>query len=122
MSIQEAQYYAEQSTCIKRKVGCVVVKNNEIIAYGFNHGYDEQCICSLENKNPHVLHAEEMALQGTCDIYRDSYLYVTYQPCDKCAALIVSKHIKKVFYAKTSKCSNSLKYLSQHGISTYLIK
>lgn len=122
MSMHQAHYYAQQSTCKKRQVGCVVVKNNEVVAYGFNHGYNEQCICSLGSKNPHVLHAEEMALQGICDIYKDADLYVTYQPCMKCAELIVSKKIKRVFYSQLAKCTESLEYLKKHNISTHVLK
>ena len=120
MYMNLAEQYAQQSPCKKRKVGCVIIKDDTVIAYGFNHGYDEICTCSLKHKNPDVIHAEQMALQGTCDIYKDADIYITYQPCMQCAKLIVSKKIKRVFYAQSSKCTESLNYLNQQGISTQL--
>lgn len=121
MSIREAMYYAQYSTCKKRKVGCVIVKKNEIIAYGFNHGYEEKCSCQFTEKNPHVLHAEAMALQGTDDLYKGAELYVTYQPCLKCAELIVHKKIKTVFYAQANACKNSIDFLNKNKVRTYAL-
>lgn len=121
--MHEAYKYAAQSTCLKRQVGCVVVKNDRIIAYGFNHGYEETCQCSFETKNPHVLHAEEMALNGVdAEIYKDAELYVTYQPCIDCANLIISKKIKAVFFSTSNPCSKSIKFLNEHGVSTQVLK
>jgi deoxycytidylate deaminase len=58
---------AKQSTCNKRQVACIITKYGLPIAYGFNHGNKEQCGCSMDSKNPHVLHAEEMALSKPRD-------------------------------------------------------
>ena len=94
-----AKKYAQMSVCDKRKVGCVVVKNGNIIGYGFNHGYDETCHCSPTDKNPHVLHAEKMALCGSDrEIYHGATLYVTYPPCPDCETLINQCKIKEVIY------------------------
>ena len=102
MFIEEACKYAELSTCLKRQVGCVVVKDGEVIAYGFNHGYTEECTCSLESKNPNVLHAEAMALQGHCIDYIDAHIYITHPPCNNCQELIKQKQIKTVTYINRS--------------------
>lgn len=102
MYISTAQTYAQQSTCLKRQVGCVVVKDEEVIAYGFNHGYVEECACSLESKNPNVLHAEAMALQGHCIDYIDAHIYITHPPCNNCQELIKQKQIKAVTYINRS--------------------
>lgn len=118
--LTEAFKYAAQSKCRKRQVGCVVVKDQQIIAYGFNHGYTEQCNCSMQHKNPNVIHAEQMALQGTDDAYHGAILYVTYQPCSACAELIISKGIQAVHYQQTAKCNQSIKFLNQHNIRTYV--
>lgn len=101
--ITQAQKYADLSPCNKRKVGCVVVKDGKVISYGFNHGYHEKCSCSMEDKNPHVLHAEQMALCGEDrEVYKGATLYVTYKPCDKCEILIKQCEIKEVFYLNRS--------------------
>lgn len=75
------------------------MKDNKVISYGFNHGYEEFCECSLDGKNPHVLHAEQMALCGKDkDIYNGAVIYVTYPPCEKCSVLIEKCKIKEVVY------------------------
>lgn len=121
MSIREAMFYAQLSPCKKRKVGCVVVKNAEVIAYGFNHGYEESCSCNLKSKNPHVLHAEQMALQGNDDLYKGADLYVTYQPCLDCAKLIAGKKIKNVFYAQSASCEMSVDFLNKNKVRTHAL-
>ena len=94
-----AKNYASLSTCKKRKVGAVVVKHNKIISYGFNHGFEESCSCSMKDKNPHVLHAEQMALCGKDrEIYEGASIYVTYPPCDKCMILIQQCKLKEVIF------------------------
>ena len=94
-----AKNYASLSTCKKRQVGCVVVKDSRIVSYGMNHGYEETCSCSMTEKNAHVIHAEQMALCGKDrDIYKGAVIYVTYPPCEKCMILIEKCELKEVVY------------------------
>ena len=112
-----AKYYSNLSVCKKRKVGAVVYKNDEVISYGFNHGFDEVCACSMSDKNPHVLHAEQMALSGSDrEIYHGATLEVTYAPCEKCAVLIVQCKIEKVIYHDEDKSLMGVNYLKQNGV------
>lgn len=93
------QETAKLSRCNKRKVAAIVVKNNHVISYGFNHSYDEPCFCSMTEKNPHVLHAEKMALCGTDrEIYHGATIYVNYPPCNDCMTLIEQCKLKEVIY------------------------
>lgn len=93
------QETAKLSRCNKRKVSAIVVKNNHVISYGFNHGYDEYCDCSMTEKNPDVLHAERMALCGSDrEIYEGATIYVNYPPCEKCMILIEKCKLKEVIY------------------------
>lgn len=107
---------ASLSVCKKRKVGCVVTKNDEVISYGFNHGYHEACTCSMTEKNSHVIHAEQMALSGFDDLYTGATLETTYAPCINCAVLIVQKKIAKVIYHEADNCGTGIKYLTQHKV------
>lgn len=111
------QRIKEESVCNKRKVGCVVYdKKGKIISYGKNHGYFEQCTCSLTEKNPHCLHAETMALAGTDDLYKGAILETTYAPCLNCSVLIVQKGISEVIYHEADKCMTGVKYLIDHKV------
>ena len=114
MSFELAQKYAELSPCHKRKVGAVVLRGDEVIAYGFNHGLFEECSCSMVEKNSHVLHAESMALVAHKREYEGCVMYVTYTPCDKCEVLIKQKGIKQCFYLDRSgkECKLYPSYMS----------
>ena len=70
-------------------VGCVVVKDNEIITEGYHEYYGG-------------LHAERNALTNTTADCKDATLYVTLEPCchygktPPCTEIIIEKGIKKV--------------------------
>jgi len=71
-------------------VGCVVVKNDEIIAEGYHEKYGG-------------FHAERNALTYCKSEVKDAILYVTLEPCchygktPPCTDIIIEKGIKKVF-------------------------
>lgn len=74
-------------------VGAVIVKNNEIIASGFNQ---------KENKKCSIYHAEIIAiLEATkkCENWRlnDCDIYVTLEPCPMCASAIKQSRFKNVY-------------------------
>lgn len=75
-------------------VGAILVKDNRIIARGWNH--------SIYKHNP-VGHAEIMALSKGGDKlnnYRllDTTLYVTLEPCTMCAGAIIHSRIKRLVF------------------------
>ena len=73
-------------------VGCVIVKNNNIIGAG----------ATSFNGRPH---AEKNAISSSKSNLRNSYLYTTLEPCSHfgktppCTKLIIKKKIKKVFFS-----------------------
>lgn len=74
-------------------VGAVIVRNNEIIARGYN---------LKESMKDCTAHAEIMAIREASrklDSWRlsDCDLYVTLEPCAMCAGAILSARISKVF-------------------------
>ena len=63
--LRMAAIWAENSYCERRKVGCLLVKDNMIISDGFNGtpaGFEN--VCEDENgvTKPYVLHAEANAI------------------------------------------------------------
>ena len=75
-------------------VGCVIVKDNRIIARGHN--------LKEKNKNA-ILHAEIVTLQKAykkLDAWRleECEMYITLEPCMMCTGAIVHSRIKKIYF------------------------
>jgi diaminohydroxyphosphoribosylaminopyrimidine deaminase / 5-amino-6-(5-phosphoribosylamino)uracil reductase len=79
-------------TGINPSVGCVIVKNDEIISIGQTNF----------NGRPH---AEYNAIKNSNESLKDSKMYVTLEPCNHygktppCTNLIIKNRIKEVFYS-----------------------
>lgn len=75
-------------------IGCVIVKDNEIVGRGFN---------TRNNLNSAIGHAEINAIVDANKnlgnwILEDCELYVTIEPCQMCSGAIIQSRIKKVYY------------------------
>jgi dCMP deaminase len=85
------------------QVGAVIVDcNNRIISIGFN-GFpkgvkdSEERLCNREVKYDIIVHAEANALMFANRSVEGCTLYTwPFQPCSKCAALIIQSGIKRV--------------------------
>ena len=107
-----AETYAQLSSAIRLKVGCVVVKDNTIIGIGYNgmpSGWDNKCEDSVYVDDmhvelvtkPEVIHAEANALAKVTRSTNSSEgasLFVTHAPCIDCAKQIYQAGIGQVFY------------------------
>jgi len=120
--MQAAYVYANLSYCNRRKVGCVIVKNDSIIAIGYN-GTDpgEENICEDENgvTKSNVRHAEDNAIRKLTKSPNDgnnSVMFVTTAPCRFCASRIVDAGIKTVYYDDVYHNEEGIEYLTKHGI------
>jgi dCMP deaminase len=108
MMMEMAHSVAKRSTCIRRKVGCIVVNEDKtnIVAIGYNgtaKGEPNHCRSSLPGQCK-CIHAEENALiKG-----RGTFLYCTTIPCEQCAKLIINAGIKKIFYDANYRYSYAL--------------
>ena len=113
--MDEALREEEKSTCIRRKVGCVVVKDNKIIARACNKeagGIKPCTIVGCIRNECHVkpgekreicryICAEQYAISESArkGISLDnSIIYVTYFPCSICAKMLVNAGITKIVY------------------------
>lgn len=107
---------AERATCVKRKVGAIIVKENHILTTGYNgspkgfeHCTEQTCIRKLMNVPSgqrhelcRGLHAEQNAIiQGSVlgVIIDGGTLYCTYQPCVICVKMMINAGIKRVVYS-----------------------
>lgn len=123
-----AYIYANLSHCSRRKVGCVIVKDDKIISIGYNgtpKGYDNCCEDENGNTIDVVIHAEEnalMKLTRSHETSQDASLFVTLSPCVSCAKLIHNAGIKEVFYSEQYRCTAGIEYLQKNNITTIQIE
>lgn len=122
--MQVAEIYADLSSAERRKVGCVVVKDDTIIAIGYNGtppGWDNDCEDEWNKTRPEVIHAEQNALdkitRGTISSVGSS-LFVTTAPCIECAKRIFGAGIREVFYREVYRTDDGLQFLQKAGINT----
>ncbi len=120
--LRMARVWAENSYCVRRQVGALIVKDKMIISDGYNgtpSGFEN--ICEDENgvTKPYVLHAEANAITkvaksaNNCD---GSTLYITSSPCIECAKLIIQAGIRRVVYCDSYRLEEGLDLLRRGGI------
>jgi len=121
---------ATRSTCLRRQIGALVVKNNVIVSTGYNgapkgfpHCLDVGCrrdklnIASGERHEECVgVHAEQNALLQAGRDAESATLYVNAYPCKICAKLIINAGIIKVVITGDYSDKEGLEYLRTAGI------
>jgi len=121
---------ATRSTCLRRQIGALVVKNNVIVSTGYNgapkgfpHCLDVGCrrdklnIASGERHEECVgVHAEQNALLQAGRAAESATLYVNAYPCKICAKLIINAGIIKVVITGDYSDKEGLEYLKIAGI------
>ena len=107
---------ATRSTCLRRKVGAIIVKDKRILTTGYNgapmgvKSCLERGSCLREelgipsgqrHEICRGLHAEQNAIIQAAYHgvqIKDSSIYVTNQPCVLCAKMIINSGIRKIYY------------------------
>jgi dCMP deaminase len=106
---------SKRSTCLRRNVGAIIVKDRRILATGYNgapvglkHCLDLECLrekMNVPSGERHELcrglHAEQNAIIQAAyhgvSIY-GAYLYSTHLPCSICMKMLINAGISEVFY------------------------
>lgn len=119
-----ARIWAENSYCIRRQVGALIVKDKMIISDGYNgtpSGFENICEDPETGlTKPYVLHAEANAITKVArsmESSQGSTLYVTASPCIECAKLIIQAGIKRVVYCDSYHSKDGLELLERAKIS-----
>ena len=114
---------SKRSTCGRKQVGAVVIKDGRLIAVGYNGSLPNQphCAnhCNMNEGCTHAVHAEAnlisycakhgIPLNGTS-------LYITLSPCLKCAELIIQTGFKEVVYYEFYRDDSGLKLLIENEV------
>lgn len=130
-----AALVAKRSTCLRRQVGAVIVKDKRAIATGYNGAPTNLPHCAerggcfreqmrVPSGERHeicrAIHAEQNAIiqaarYGVSIAGAD--LYATHQPCSLCARMIVNAGIKRIFMAEGYPDAFALEFITEAGIT-----
>ena len=120
--LRMARIWAENSYCVRRKVGALVVKDKMIISDAYNgtpSGFENVCEDDHNVTKPYVLHAEANAitkLARSSNNSDGSTLYVTAAPCIECSKLIIQSGIKRVVYGEKYRLEEGIELLRKANI------
>lgn len=138
--MQMAELTAQRSTCMRRHVGAVIVKDRHIIATGYNGAprglkhCDELGGClrqklGVPSGQRHelcrALHAEQNAIIQAATLgqsVEDGTIYVTHQPCVICAKMIINAGIKRIVVREGYPDELATEILDEAGIKVIQLK
>ena len=100
-----AMLASERSTCPRMHCGCILVRNKNVIATGYNGSIpgDDHCenvgCLIIDNHCVRTVHAEMNALIQAAKrghAVDGSTIYVTNMPCTTCAKALITAGVKRV--------------------------
>lgn len=128
-----AEVVKKRSTCLRREVGAIIVKDNRILSTGYNgapkglkHCRETGCMRSnlnVPSGERHELcrglHAEQNAIIqaavfGTA--IEGATIYTTLSPCVLCTKMIINSGIKRIVLREEYNDSLSINMLEESGI------
>lgn len=96
-----------RGTCPRLQVGCIIVKDNEVISMGYNGAPSKypDCLekgCMMEKGGcTRTVHAEANALlRADYSKLEGAHLYCTDYPCSHCARMIRNTGITQLYYCR----------------------
>lgn len=135
---QIAEQVATRSTCMRRQVGAVLVKDKRLLSTGYNgaprgisHCIEVGCLreeLGVPSGERHelcrALHAEQnaiaqAALHGVK--IEGSTLYCTHQPCSLCAKMIINAGIVEVYFDEGYPDELAAGFFAEAGIRLHKI-
>lgn len=133
--MQIAHLVKTRATCPRRQVGAVIVRDRRILATGYNGAprglahcppdgqhHDWPLGCMKAGHCIRSLHAEQNSLLQAAMIgvpCEGSTMYVTCQPCNMCAKMIINAGIEQVIYEGDYPDEFSLELFRDSKMSVY---
>ena len=130
---------AERSTCLRAKVGAVIVRDRSILATGYNgspagmpHCTEVGCLI-YESRTPdggfeqncfRTIHAEINAISQAARngaAIRDADIYVTHTPCIHCLKVLINTGVRNVYYSKEYKLHTLAEMLAHASIKLVMV-
>lgn len=129
-----AQPVSSRSTCTRRQIGAIAVKDKRILATGYNgapsgleHCLDNGCLrdkmevpSGQRQELCMAVHAEQnvliqAAVNGVA--LKNATLYVTESPCILCAKMLINAGIKRIVFQGQYPDHMGVELLKEAGIS-----
>lgn len=128
-----AELVAKRSTCLRRNVGAVIVKDKRILATGYNgapsgiaHCSDVGCLRETLGVPPgerheicRGIHAEQNAIIQAATFgasISGGMIYTTHQPCFICTKMLINAHIASITYKEEYPDELAINMLRDAGI------
>jgi dCMP deaminase len=125
---------ARRSTCLRRQVGAILVKDKNILATGYNgapsgvaHCLDVGCLREMQripsgerHELCRGLHAEQNAIiqaakHGTN--IENSTLYCTTMPCIICSKMIINAGVRRIVFAEGYSDQLAAEMIAESGVA-----
>ena len=137
--MEVAKLTATRSTCLRRQVGAVIVKDRHIIATGYNGAprglshCEERGGClrqelGVPSGQRHelcrALHAEQNAIIQAATLGQSiegGTIYITHQPCAICSKMIINSGINRIVVNEGYPDDLALEFLDEAGLKVIML-
>ena len=134
-----AELAATRTTCLRRSVGAVIVKNKHILATGYNGAPKKVPHCkdlggclreklNVPSGERHelcrALHAEQNAIIQCAmsgQNIEGATIYITHQPCIICSKMIINAGVKRIVVREGYPDNLAKQILSEAGLSIIML-
>jgi len=134
--LQLARQAATRSTCLRRQVGAVLVRDKRVLATGYNgaprgvaHCLDVGCLreqLRIPSGERHELcraiHAEQNAIIQAAVHgvpIEGATLYCTHQPCILCAKMLINCGVREIHYVEGYPDELSQEMFAEAGVELF---
>lgn len=135
-----AKLTSQRSTCLRRKVGAVIVKDKHIVATGYNGAPRGLSHCAelggclreqlkVPSGQRHelcrALHAEQNAIIQAATLGQSiegASIYITHQPCSICSKMIINAGIERIVVDEGYPDELATKLLAEAGIKVVTLE
>ncbi len=130
---------AKRSTCLRRQIGAILVKEKHILATGYNgapkglaHCVETGCLrqqLGIPSGERHelcrALHAEQNAIIQAANLgvsIQDSTLYSTTAPCSLCAKMLINAGVVRVVFSGEYPDERAMDFFREAGVVVEQLK
>jgi len=122
-----ADKIGELSTCPRKAVGALIIRDGRAIAWGFNgappgvqhcdHGVNEPCETATHAEANAIAFAAKQGVSTD-----NSILIVSVSPCVVCSRLLIAAGIREVYYREEYRLTDGIELLEYAGVETHHVR